>query len=1191
MNDSELRCALDPAGGQTTITTTNLTPNVGEMLSAVNNGQPLVITNAAFVAGHGIVLTGRCTFLNVDAPVELRAATDADGNVQLVLRFTLLGATRGPGDWTFSTSFPSLPQQPDWKKPYRDPTSVPLDGLALSDAAFVVVTKDQTDPVGVPLTAGINFVSKLQPSGLVGFVKTLFGQTAPVTLSGSIHLPRPTDTFSPLASGAWPWNTTGPPPGICLHADLSTDQSLGAMTLRGIGLRMYSPPSAGWLARNPTYQPAAAYVGELAIPSASVKKATAVAPIISGADSLQLLVAFDDVSVANLTSLADAVGGTTPLIAGMPPDVRSGGDALGHLALGHLQLTNLGLELEAGSAGPAVTYVSVRIGMPQLKWNTGHFTVESVFTTFEVTTPFSAPRLEVSVDGQVKVEGVVPPVDVAASSTDGFVVHARLADAVKIPLKDLISTYAPGIRAPGDLMVNALSVAIAPTKYYSMALAMAGQPNPWVIPLGPTPLTISDVMLAFTRPSTGSVSGAIGGRLALGSIGTLDIAYEVPGPFRLRGSVPEVKLSQIVATLTDQRLPRGFDLDFVDSTALIQLESDDYLFQFATQVRGLGNFALQVQETDGTWGFAAGLDLSLGKPSSVPGLDALAEFEEFFGLHTFLLVVSTFDAPGFTFPDLAAFDNPAFDNPKISAKRIALPPQSTNLIAGLNVYAQWTLDTTSRQQLLKTLLGLDPTLAITLQIGEDPTQNCKLFVDYSTTINGLPLNCQFGGRIQSGEIGLFLTGTMPIEIQGRTHQFDVWLQFVENGAFLSGTMKDPTPIDFVAFKLANPALKIGTDWEGIASLGIMGTIQMDLEAGSKLQASVAVFFDSTDPAKSMLAGSLSDLSLKDVAHAIAGTAVPEWLDPILESVAVRGTHAFKIPGALAGDLDNLKLDAVAAAFAREGKTKVASSTAQALLVTGTPGAIWYLTDLSGEYPRHYQLSKQGDDIVVSLEAQLYCAPQDTAIGSNTFKEGFLVSGSLDLLGIKSESTIFINRAKGVAIESATDRIFIGTETLFVLESEHGQGGPTLSAATFEQPDHEVERSRKPHMFINGTVGILGVRSALYVDVNADGLAFELTGWLLPGAVFEVQGRVMDLYDLEIRGTIAVTIETIDLGPRGKISIDTGVSCELDIKVKDGVMSAGLDAAVTFHGERHALSRSRRSQGCARGSRREAVRSV
>src|SRR5262249_10197230 len=148
-----------------------------------------------------------------------------------VIQYTLLGEMPGPNDWKFSRSFPKLPVSYDNinRVPGRQAHSL-LDSLDLFNAAFIVTTyPHQESNYQVNLERGINFASKLRPTGILGIFEAIVGNTQMLTIYGSINMPKATGITLPLKPSQYPWDLQEPAPGIALKADLGVDLELGSL--------------------------------------------------------------------------------------------------------------------------------------------------------------------------------------------------------------------------------------------------------------------------------------------------------------------------------------------------------------------------------------------------------------------------------------------------------------------------------------------------------------------------------------------------------------------------------------------------------------------------------------------------------------------------------------------------------------------------------------------------------------------------------------------------------------------------------------------------------------------------------------------------------------------------------------------------------------------------------------------------
>jgi hypothetical protein len=90
-----------------------------------------------------------------------------------------------------------------------------------------------------------------------------------------------------------------------------------------------------------------------------------------------------------------------------------------------------------------------------------------------------------------------------------------------------------------------------------------------VISLGPKDLIISDLSLMLMYPSGGPIQGSFAGTIALDTVATLSIAYDVPGPLIIRANLPKIGLTDLareIASVTDLPFPPGFpEIDLLDS--------------------------------------------------------------------------------------------------------------------------------------------------------------------------------------------------------------------------------------------------------------------------------------------------------------------------------------------------------------------------------------------------------------------------------------------------------------------------------------------------------------------------------------------------------------------------------------------------------------------------------------------------
>lgn len=1181
MNSQELFTKLTPVSGMLTISADTLGQSFGSFLDFYYAGQAITLSGAQLSrepqADGAIVYTGTSSFGPVaNLPTVARFSVDATGQVAVELRYKVRGAVTQVNPWVFSRSFPDLPTEVNH---LTGKAEVMLDTLDLYDSSFVVVTAAGTDrELGAPLLPGINFVSHLRPSGLLGVFEHIAKSDPTTVIYGVIIPPKPSDLVVELKPLEHAWDRLGstsppPPAGIYLQAALDLNFSVGKLSLSKTQLRTYTPISNAWMGKYPGFLHKQGYTATLAIPSANIE-------VNLGADMrLGIPVAMlygncQGVSLGKLEHLLD-LAGTDGLLSNLPDELRKP-----VAALEKLELMQVGLDLVLSGLMPTLRSVSITVGFPSLKWHVwdDDLVVESLscrFVIFDpftasplttrvptVTTPTTMPGLPISVtvNGILDVEGV--PVSVTAGSDEGFLVRANTLAPANLPLDKLVKKHGAGVPLPTPLTINYLQVLVWYGKAYAMEALLAGDPKPWTIPVGKQALTISNVSLYFLKQANTPITGRMSGKIEFLKGVTLQVTYDIPGSLIIRSTLPPMRLSHVIDQLCNKavKLPSGFDFDLDYALILIQeqQQAGTFLFQMCAQIDGLGVLAFEARKAgDGQWGFAYGIEI-LSAPSKVGGLSALAALEKALHLRKFLVVASSLDQPGFQLPDTAQFNHPV-----LATKKVALPG-SGGVAAGLNIFAEWGLDSSDKQQkLLKTLLGLGDTQQVTIQVGENPS-NSKLFFSNAGKLQGHPFQYKLGMQLNNGQPSLFLTGSMTLEIQKQPQTFDVTTLFVPNGAFLSATMKGVKPVNLGPFSVSNLAVEIGVDWAGLPSLGLTGNIDV-----KSFESSIAIFFDSANPTQSLVAGAVSDLTLAEVVDTLLGTRLSSSIDEVLSSVAVQGTNEFAISGELSDELDQLKLPEIAAAFLSAGKLTVPSTSSQVLLCVNKAGEAWHLTDLTKM--RHYQLKKKDKQILVSTEAQFYFAPQATSIGTIAFPQGYYISGAIKFLGWKAQATIEIAANKGISVEAEMDKISLGPKGLFTISAASGGGGPKVSISTMAQPQNPVAEYRNPHFYVNGAVQLFGIQEKVLASLSTKGLLLDIKGALAPGAEFDL-GVVVGGTGLSVDGDIKVGIGTIDLGPLGKVKVNTDVEGGLGIRVNGQEVSLAVEASFEFLGEEQKLGK-------------------
>lgn len=1156
MDIQTLRGLLAIKDGQVRLSTNTVpAPAMKAFLLAYYQNQDILITGAKPGEGDSdntIVIEGKASaFLRVDqARVRAEIVWLPDKqDVRLTIRYELIGDQTGMTTWTFGQSFPNLPVVQNFTRSLSDPGVSPLTELRLRNSYFYVTTQRQQESVhGATIEEGINFVGICLPPGSLQMLETLSGQDPAMVLYGTIQLPPIQGaTIPPLPETpkAYPWNVAWTVYGISLQGRVGPGHTFGdKLEFQAPTFRLYSPADADWLSHNPSYEPAMALAGTIYAPGAGISDMFT-SELLLGVPSVVLTNDFSGVTLNKLAELVDFAGtdssGGDGLLASLPDELKKLGDALGKI-----ELMNATIALSVGlSSGIKVKYCYLTVGLPDAHWETlGGIRVKDIEATFYILYPFDSSQrsLRVNLSGTLVVEGV--PIEIGTDIPD-FYMYGQLVQTESLPLSTF-NAYLPSGAHLTDLEVNELYLNLMPNQYISLGFVIA-EKTPWVIDIGKNGIKLEDIEIYLNKDlNTGGKSGSLSGWIVIDDNVSVQAAYDLSGDFSIRGGIDRISLSSLIGWLVSDRLHLPFDLAFTQSTLLIDKTGSSYDFALGTELDGFGSLALEVRKTDQGWGFAAGLEI-VQRASALSGLSALSIFEDIFPYDRALLAFSSIKDPKFQFPDMSKFQNPT-----IKTKKIELPKQAGGMQAGIYVYADTTLSRHKVTQSIAKLLKIpqETELGFALFVGENPAENAKLTLYMTSQINTVTsVTAQFGGMIQNGDIGFFLMGTLNTQIQGQPTQFDVVLVVVENGLFVAGDMlnKGDKPLQFGVLQIRDVAVELGISFEGLPSIGFAA--ELDVE---DFDSSIAIFFDLENPVNSMLAGSISDVSLLNIADAMAGDAsVPEAFKPVLEKVAIKGTHTFQMDKKTAGDLDNYRFEQIAAAFKQAGGVELPTSSGNIHLVVNAPGKVWHLTDMTRM--NHYELTLVDDRINVSLEAQVYFVLPDSGvtIANTTFPQGMKVNGKLELLFIEEELSVDIEPSKGISIDAEMSPIVIGSKTFFSLTGANGKEKPQLSIASYPDTNRKSPYN-DPHLIINAELHLLGATFLIevYFDLQQEAFHFEVKEGSFLGNMFDIHAHFSSLTDFGAGAEVKIGVDQdLDFGALGHLHIQADVAATGDLGVQ------------------------------------------
>lgn len=799
-------------------------------------------------------------------------------------------------------------------------------------------------------------------------------------------------------------------------------------------------------------------------------------------------------------------------------------------------------------------FISATLALPVTPpWDTPipKLTITKVQTGWSLF--FGAPQeIQGYVAGSFRL-GKTKPVDINVSAAfPDFQIIGRLDpdSATPISITDAIGHFLDIPDLP-EIDIADLYLSARPT---TRELSISGMlTDDWSFALGKLPrFAIREVYFALNHSAIG-FSGSVGGQATLGSA-AFHAVYAFPGTnFVLDGKIPSISLQEVLDLLCDESIaiPDGLNFTLLESDIAITKAGQDYKFFLMTTVKECGTLLFEIQRSGiKGWGAAVGVDLTLvQKLSELPGFTFLDQLDLTF--ERMILVLSSVDLPaGYIFPDMSTYKatTPAASGQVMIPSGIGAPKQ------GINFYARFAFGdrTATHNGALLKFYDYFSLQKVTLDVGiqialQNSSMSALLMAGAGVSGATDAISCQrhnlditayLAAEITQSSAAFFLRGQLLLPVPNDQQlRFTMELAIFPNGFYVAGNMNGSwsAPFGLENLTVSDLALAVGASWEGIPLVGVAGALAYTRFAGS-----IAVLVNTVDPQNSLLAGSLSDVTLADIIDIFIGAIGDETkeIEPIREVLAeigLKGINRFTIPACYTANLDAQKWDdqaaaEIAQAFASAEQAIQLSSGAQDLLrVVGKTGEIWYLTDKRNKM-KHYELKKVDDHIEVASEAQLYFAPANTRIGSADFTRGFYIAGQLDFCGFEGQIQVEIDTVgKGIAGDGTMTPIKVFGGLLKITSATDENIGPHFSVATFAQPD-KPEPFQSPHISASGKIDFLGI-SGKEVDISLSKEGFHI---------------VLGKKQLGLNGEIAcdLKLEPLSFSGGGEVGVD--VNTEIDL---------------------------------------------
>ena len=1053
--------------------------------------------------------TGRGPFAGMSVVASF---APSDDDVSVVVTGT------SHGSWSFGAAFPSLADSP-------------LGKLAVLDGATLVLRTLPADPI----PAGLQFQGSVSVAGPFLQVAKLVGSVPSLGFSGPITFTSGAPVFALKAPVTAPFSL-GPLSNLGFTAVLNSDGTSGSMEL--------DTTVVVNLANGQATLPAALKFG-----GASPVHLVVTAPKLGAAMPWTPGAIMDGmgyVHIANPSgvSIADLLpfGLGANLQALMPPPNLY--DPSNYLSLDSI-------DFSIDPAKPALESVTFQLSS-SLTWSIdSKVLIGGIAITLVVDNSSGKPKPSGTLTGTIAIgnQGSICTLDVTAAIPNATFSGTLDPNSNQPNVSDLVKYFLGDFGLPTITLSNLQFSATPSSSIYSIS---AGFTSDWSINIGEHGLAITGATVELDKGKDG-LSGSIKGSLVLDQNNKFDAVYTLPGDFSISAQIPSIALSKVVAVLCKPLdiTPPGFDFSLTDSTVLLQKTGSDYKFLLGTQLDKYGSAAFVVQDEGGTWRYAFGLDLAMNEISAVPALAALKVIDDVFGLDELLIIIGTITDAGFTFPALSEFDNP-----HITGKKISSGGWQKGLVVGLNIYA--LLDPVKSKALgwLCKLIGFSGTFATTVSVPFNPDNGTQLTASVSGGINSnMPISGAIVAKLMGETVSVGLQATIPTSIAGQKVTFTIEGDIEPNGVFLSGST--PDTITFVVVSLGGLAIELGVDDEGIPSIGFAGTIKV-----KDFDSSIAIFLNSANPAQSMFAGSISDVSLDQVLTPLIGLApgsVPKPIVDVLNKFQVKGTAEFTIDGSLATALGDRNATPIITAFQdSSAHISLNPDPRNISILSGGSDSSWALTDLAAM--AHYHLKKTNGTITVTKEVQTKFVPQATQIGNlPVVPAGYALSGELDVFGITGIVDIDIEPSVGLSIEASLSPVhLLNDHLLSITDDTDSSKGPFLSLSSY------TKNGKPPHATAHGKVTLLGiVGSSIDIDISPSGASFELSSNEVVFS-YDFKGKISGPTAMSAGGSAKVGLDkSLSLGILGSVSLKAQVGGTVAVKLAGKTASGSFSGSFDF----------------------------
>jgi len=1174
----------------------------------------LSIVNASYASSqtaNNVVIKGQADYLNLSMEVEATFSLEAITNkILFQVKYALpIDSTTKRLKWKFSDSFPDLPVTINFSQPAISAGGVHiplLDHLAFFEAYFHVANHTYTDvTLNVPVSPGQTFGGKLAEVISLGVFKWFLVTGDTPIVSGNVYYATAKGTTPDLPATVLPWQMKHPVPGILLSGN-AQNQTINGWSPKSTEIHFYSPPNETWQLHNSSYESVSGFEIDMPIGQTGSVFAKITASTYPGIDELLVQGNFQNLNITSLQELLHLTHDSNvphgqPIHGGeLLDNMQSGVKKLIHNAVSGIELQRIALDFTAApTSGIHLNYTWIAIGLKKQAgksyiWEpvTG-IEVDQLSIAFIIDDPLNfqnSRSIAIALFGEINIAGV--PVVFETDFPD-FYMQAQLAGKQTLHVSHLLSKFLPKAKYVSDLEIDSLIMSGVPGKYYAISTTMA-ENSAWDFKIGPKTLSLSDIGLSVSySQSKAKAAGSFSGSLAFGG-NSLTTSIDLPGPFRVRAELPEIKLTELIDHIADDKLrfTKNFDLDLTNSVIALEEDSGEYSFSLCTQLsinqNAIGAFVFSCEEDQGRNGFVFGLNIGTAELHTLASdLDFLKPLWQEVQVKDLGFVFSTIVNKNYSFPELDIFKNP-----EIPAGTKLNVGTEFYLQKGLTIFTSISLKTTGFQSVLGQLLNVTGELDVVIGVDVSPVgfsllakfpKGIKIGKNDIAEVYGA-----FGVKLGESGIEALVTGKLKIPLAKKDLIFDITIAEEGDGALMLGEAIAVGPkgqqlpvANIAGIKISNLALMVGIDDAGVPSFGFAAQVD-----SKKIDSSLAVFLDSSQPENSFFTGAVSNINLGDVLEELIHLDTKHYpgFAGFLKEFAIEGYEHYLLktssPEKVIKALDEKDSPNISVAFsASTPPLGLAHGKDELFVVSNVVGKHWSITDMKNEWT-HYQVAYDSNtkEFKVYKEAQVYIAPVGGSFGPGglVFTPGFSLSGQLVLFGKHVDIDLDIKPSVGMKFEAYADPIDIkiGSFTLLKLTkgkkckavAHNTKTGPFISMLTYPTKDAKGKIVH-PHFELCADLQILDLIGAdVAINITDKGFSFAFHASISNIAHYDASATFKTIDDFEA----SLSSSTV-IGPKwGPIDLTVGIGSKTTVSNKHGVISIYTGGDFEVFGHWHSL---------------------